>query len=319
MTYPGRTPHLFSCLILPLVMLWAALPAAALDLSWPVGADRVSQDQSDVAGFRIATGVHDGSQVPTTDVSGVLIDEVWTIPGDMGDPARLAVMIGAQLTAQGYALGFACADIDCGGFDFRFDLPIAQAPAMHVDLGRFQYLTATRRTAEGTEHLALTLSHGGQVGYAHLARVLPHSIPSAQTTPATLDNPAPVAPGTDLIARLRQSGSVVLTDVRFATGASALEAGQIDSLATLARYLAENPTRRIVLVGHTDTEGALEGNIALSRARAMAVRDHLVGALGANPAQIEAAGIGYLAPRASNATETGRETNRRVEVVLTAE
>ncbi len=48
------------------------------------------------------------------------------------------------------------------------------------------------------------------------------------------------------------------------------------------------------------------------------MRAYLIEALGADPAQIDAEGIGYLAPRASNSTTAGREANRRVEVVLIA-
>jgi hypothetical protein len=70
-------------------------------------------------------------------------------------------------------------------------------------------------------------------------------------------------------------------------------------------------------VGHTDAEGGRDSNIALSEARAEAVRRHLIDVtLGVNPAQLDAAGIGYLAPRATNETAGGREANRRVEVVL---
>jgi OOP family OmpA-OmpF porin len=69
-------------------------------------------------------------------------------------------------------------------------------------------------------------------------------------------------------------------------------------------------------VGHTDAQGGLETNIRLSRARAQAVRRYLIEELDVAPAQVEAEGIGYLAPRESNATPEGREANRRVEVVI---
>ena len=319
MTHPGRAPRLFSRLILSLALLGAAGSAGALNLEWPPGAERVAQDQSNVSGYRIATGPHDGTEVPTDAAAGILLEEVWTIPGEMGDPAMLARLLVDQLTAQGYDIGFACADVDCGGFDFRFALPIAEGPRMHVDLGRFQYLTATRGGDEGTEHLALTLSHGGQLGYVHLARIAPETSLPAQITPSTRQTPqAGVATG-DLVATLTQTGSAVLTDVSFATGASALVGDGYESLAALAAYLAGDAARRIVLVGHTDAEGSREGNIALSRTRAEAVRQYLVERLGVDPARVEAAGVGYLAPRASNATPAGREENRRVEVVLIAE
>jgi OOP family OmpA-OmpF porin len=319
MTHPGRAPRLLFRLCLPLALVCGADWAAALTLDWPAGAERIAQDQSNVTGYRIATGPHDGTQVPTSQASGTLVEEIWTIPGEMGDPALLARLLAEELTAQGYEMGFACSDTACGGFDFRFALPIAEGPRMHVDLGQFQYLTATREGSDGTEHLALTLSHGGQLGYVHLARIAPEGSLPAQITPSTRETPQEVLPDGDLVATLTRTGYAVLADVSFATGAAALAEGRYDSLVALAAYLAEDPARRIVLVGHTDAEGAREANIALSRSRAGAVRQYLVETLGADPARVEAEGVGYLAPRASNSTAAGREANRRVEVVLIAQ
>ncbi|WP_236951445.1 OmpA family protein [Ketogulonicigenium robustum] len=70
------------------------------------------------------------------------------------------------------------------------------------------------------------------------------------------------------------------------------------------------------MVGHTDATGALAANQAVSTARAAAVRQRLINENGVNPAQLDAAGAGYLAPRASNADADGRALNRRVEVVV---
>jgi outer membrane protein OmpA-like peptidoglycan-associated protein len=320
MTHTGRATPFARALTAVLVSLGCALPAAALDLDWPVGAERTLSETDRVAGFRIATGPFDGSAVPVIELSGDLSQQIWTLPGETGDPARMLAAIEDQLTAQGYTIGFACADSTCGGFDFRFSLPIGDGPLMHVDLGRFHYLTATRASAVGADHLAVTISQGGQLGYVHLARVTPAGALPVPVTSSTRQTDLPQG-GTDaetLIAQLIARGSAVLGDVTFATGASALAGGTVESLETLAAYLAEDPRRRIVLVGHTDTEGSREANIAVSRARAEAVRAYLIDALGAAPAQIEAEGIGYLAPLASNSTATGREANRRVEVVLIA-
>jgi outer membrane protein OmpA-like peptidoglycan-associated protein len=74
----------------------------------------------------------------------------------------------------------------------------------------------------------------------------------------------------------------------------------------------------VAIVGHTDASGGLEANIALSRKRAQAVRNVLIEAFGVPAAQIQAEGVGYLSPRASNLTEAGRTQNRRVEVMLTS-
>jgi hypothetical protein len=61
-------------------------------------------------------------------------------------------------------------------------------------------------------------------------------------------------------------GAAPLDDLRFRTGASELSATDYPSLLALAAFLAENPDRRVVLVGHTDAEGGRDSNIALSEA-----------------------------------------------------
>ena len=124
--------------------------------------------------------------------------------------------------------------------------------------------------------------------------------------------------GGSLAQQLGQSGRAILADLSFETGASELQDIPFESLTQLAQYLTENPERKVALVGHTDSSGSLEANIALSKRRATAVMDRLIADYGVDPAQIAAEGMGYLAPVASNLTQTGRDTNRRVEVIITS-
>jgi OOP family OmpA-OmpF porin len=297
-----------------LALLALPQPAVALELGWPDGAERVLTRAEPGTGFRLAEGSFAQGSVPVTTADGTLVEEVWQVPGSLGGSAALFTLLRDQLTEQGYEVRFSCADVTCGGFDFRYALPIAGGPAMHVDLGDFHYLSATRDTDAGPEHVALTVSHGGRLGYAHLAWITPRGATPAITVPST--RMTATADGQGLIADLTSSGHAILEDLSFATGASALSDNRYDSLVTLAAWLAEDGDRRIVLVGHTDAEGALDSNIALSRARAEAVRAALVDTFGADAARIEAAGVGYLSPRAANTSVTGREANRRVEVVL---
>jgi outer membrane protein OmpA-like peptidoglycan-associated protein len=62
----------------------------------------------------------------------------------------------------------------------------------------------------------------------------------------------------------------------------------------------------------------LNGNIALSKKRAEAVLETLVSDFNVPRAQMDAQGMGYLSPIASNLTAQGREANRRVEVIVTS-
>ena len=95
--------------------------------------------------------------------------------------------------------------------------------------------------------------------------------------------------------------------------------GPFPSLDQLASFLNSRPSVRIALVGHTDSVGSLDGNIALSRKRAQSVRRRLVDKFKIDPSRLEAQGMGYLAPVASNLAEAGRDANRRVEAILLSE
>lgn len=144
-------------------------------------------------------------------------------------------------------------------------------------------------------------------------------LPAARLSSAPADTTAeqpqgstdPGDPGAVLLAR----GAVALDDLVFASGAGELTAGDYGSLAALARWLKADPAREIAVVGHTDASGGLEANMALSLKRAQSVRAALL-AEGVAAAQVEAQGVGPLAPRDSNLTPEGRDRNRRVEAML---
>lgn len=298
-------------------------PAAfAFDLTLPPGANLARSDPPRPGSHDVATGVWTGSTLPIETVPGTLTRTIWTLPAG-GDTtvASLAAGIEAQLEDSGGALLLSCADRVCGGFDFRSRLDLGQSPEILVDIGNFRYIAA--RDAEET--VAITVSRGGGTLFVHTVSVGAQGGPgpwaSVQTPTAETDPPATTErePNPDIAVRiggLPQTGAVTLDDLFFRTGASELSGQDYPSLAALAEFLSDNPERRIVLVGHTDAVGSLDGNIALSRARAEAVRQRLIEVLGVDPDRISATGIGYLAPRATNETEAGREANRRVEAVL---
>lgn len=82
----------------------------------------------------------------------------------------------------------------------------------------------------------------------------------------------------------------------------------------LAQVLRNHPNWRIGLDGHTDAVGSPDFNQELSAQRAASVKAALI-SLGVPAAQVATRGLGATQPVASNATETGRAQNRRVEVV----
>jgi outer membrane protein OmpA-like peptidoglycan-associated protein len=89
------------------------------------------------------------------------------------------------------------------------------------------------------------------------------------------------------------------------------------NLRNLATDLGKYPDTDLMIVGHTDSTGTESYNLALSRRRAMAVSDYLV-AQGVTRTRLKMDGRGELEPVASNATDEGRQQNRRVEVAIYA-
>jgi phosphate transport system substrate-binding protein len=110
--------------------------------------------------------------------------------------------------------------------------------------------------------------------------------------------------------------------MRFRFNSAALDnkaLNDVNILAQFLRFLRETKTeRKLLLVGFTDSVGALDKNIAVSVERANAVRQALLGRL-RDPQYaklLEVRGYGPALPVACNESELGRDKNRRVEVWL---
>ncbi len=119
-----------------------------------------------------------------------------------------------------------------------------------------------------------------------------------------------------LNAKQTERGTLVtFGDVLFDFDQASLKANSRDSITTLANYLIKNPDRKVIVEGYTDSKGSAAYNQGLSERRANAVKNTLVRA-GVEPSRIVAQGYGKEYPVASNATNSGRAQNRRVEVTI---
>lgn len=120
----------------------------------------------------------------------------------------------------------------------------------------------------------------------------------------------------ELNARETDRGLVVtLGDVLFATGRSDLTGAAGPNLDKLAVFLQEYEDRTVLIEGHTDTVGSEASNRLLSQRRAESVRSYLVGR-GVAAHRLTTTGLGQGSPVASNDNATGRQQNRRVEVII---
>lgn len=120
----------------------------------------------------------------------------------------------------------------------------------------------------------------------------------------------------ELNARDTDRGLVVtLGDVLFATGQSTIVGANNSNLARLAVFLKQYEDRTVVIEGHTDSVGDESANMSLSQNRADAVKNYLVRE-GVASSRLSVMGKGEGSPISSNVTDTGRQQNRRVEVII---
>ncbi|WP_068858672.1 OmpA family protein [Perlucidibaca aquatica] len=119
-----------------------------------------------------------------------------------------------------------------------------------------------------------------------------------------------------LNAKATERGLVVtLGDVLFQTGKSSLKGGSTTNLSKLAIFLNTYKDRTVIIEGHTDSVGSDAANQGLSQRRANAVQAYLA-RKGIDGGRLTATGLGESSPVAGNDTATGRQQNRRVEVII---
>jgi outer membrane protein OmpA-like peptidoglycan-associated protein len=111
---------------------------------------------------------------------------------------------------------------------------------------------------------------------------------------------------------------VNMADVLFETGKYTLSQDAQLKLAKLSGMIQAHPGLNLAIEGNTDTTGSADFNIKLSQQRANSVREFLI-AQGMSSDTITATGMGQDNPVADNNTTTGRQLNRRVEIIVSGE
>ncbi|MBI5476900.1 MAG: OmpA family protein [Ignavibacteriales bacterium] len=107
-----------------------------------------------------------------------------------------------------------------------------------------------------------------------------------------------------------------LYGLTFGVGKSSIETEFYPLLAKLQQAIRKFPNSRVVIEGHTDSQGSDDANQLLSEKRATAIAEYLMANMSVDP-PIMAHGYGESKPIASNDTPEGRAKNRRIDVVIT--
>jgi outer membrane protein OmpA-like peptidoglycan-associated protein len=93
--------------------------------------------------------------------------------------------------------------------------------------------------------------------------------------------------------------------------------GASENLRKLAASLNKYPNTRMLIVGHTDSDGSADYNMDLSNRRAVAAANFIAGE-GIDRARVGTAGRGETEPIATDSSDDGRRQNRRVEIAIYA-
>ena len=304
-----------------LVALLLCGPVLALDLKLPSTARLTVERNTDPDIYTAPVGVFTGGEVESVSIEGPVRRAAWRLDSPGLTPLQVLRPLRGQLEEAGLKLALDCAAKTCGGFDFRFAVETLPGPNMYVNIRAYHFVTAVRLDGDTVKEVVTVLASTSATS-AYVQIIQAGELQSGEvevTAVAAVPTGAPPAVPGDLASTLQGAGHVVLDGLEFETGSSDLSGGSFASLETLAAFLKDRPGLRIALVGHTDSVGGLEGNIALSKRRARSVRQRLIEAYGLDGGRMDAQGMGYLSPLASNLEEAGRVQNRRVEVILLGE
>ncbi|HEV8149108.1 MAG TPA: OmpA family protein [Gemmatimonadales bacterium] len=120
--------------------------------------------------------------------------------------------------------------------------------------------------------------------------------------------------GMNLIDKLLREGKLVSHGILFDVNQSTIKPQSMGTIGEIVKLLQQNPALKLEIGGHTDSDGDAAKNLALSQARADAVKRLLLAA-GIDASRLSSKGYGASKPVEPNTTPEGKANNRRVEFI----
>jgi OmpA-OmpF porin, OOP family len=208
-----------------------------------------------------------------------------------------------QLAKAGFATLLSCETDACGGIPFTEAIDVLPIPMMWIDGFNYRYY-AGRKAQDGREtYVSVLVSMSNDEITTQLTAVELGALQNKMVDAAAM------AKG------LGENGRIALYGIYFDTDKVVVKPESRPTLNEIAKLLASQPKLNVFIVGHTDSQGTYDYNMTLSRRRAESVAATLVQNYKITKSRLSAAGVGFLAPVRSNASEDGRALNRRVELV----
>jgi OOP family OmpA-OmpF porin len=121
--------------------------------------------------------------------------------------------------------------------------------------------------------------------------------------------------GKTLRQQLDETGKIVTHGILFDAGSDVIKGESYKTLADIGNLLTEDPSLRLSIQGHTDSDNEEAFNQDLSERRAASVKAYLADRAQIDPSRLETKGFGETQPIDANTTPEGKANNRRVELV----
>lgn len=217
------------------------------------------------------------------------------------------------LAGAGFVPVFSCAKEECGGRNFNH---AASPKSGYSAFGEYEeeqrYLAARLTRPEGDVYVSLYVVMNAGGGGPNKGRAMVQ-LDVVELQP--MERKMVVVAASEMQRDITADGRVAVYGIHFATDSDAVEEDSRPQLEEIAQLLQNGPDLKVLIVGHTDSQGSLDYNLDLSKRRAQAVVDLLTVEYGVAGDRLTSIGVGMAAPVATNRTDAGRALNRRVELV----
>ena len=208
-----------------------------------------------------------------------------------------------KLKDAGFEILFTCKAKACGEGAFRYAIETINEPKMVIDSWQYRYIAAKKAGQDGETYASILVSTNNKKIYTQV-----FAVEIAAMAFRMVD-------AEQMASNILETGRIALYGIYFDTDKTDIKPESKPTLDEIAALLANNRQLKLIVVGHTDNQGAFDYNMTLSKRRAQAVVEELVKSYDVSKDRLMAEGVGYLAPMATNTTEDGRGQNRRVELV----
>lgn len=241
-------------------------------------------------------------------VEGQITDIRYDAPKDR---SALEIMRNYEgsLKSKGFETVYACANESCfkGKTSvYRFNFVAGDGPINYRYEAGVRYLLAKAARPAGDVYAAIVIGESKGNPLVHVI--------AADLKPMETGQIAFIDAGA-MAQSIAANGRVALYGILFDFDKAEIKAESRPTLDEIAKFLKASPALSVVVTGHTDSKGAFDYNVDLSKRRAAAVAAELANRYGIAAERLTPFGAGMASPIASNDEDAGRAKNRRVELV----